>query len=173
MKSLLEVYESINSSDEDVLNKNKLDTIYIDIAKAMVEVLEISPNVKHGNDPTKVNYITPLYLAVKGKDEISEIDNLVDFFLKRNPKFKKELKNQGVTVRIEKTNRGYTPEGWSDVTWSYNLHYDKTYLGSIHLKLAKRPGEPYKYAELQIFPAQDYERNDIYNAMYDFAGVKH
>lgn len=175
MRTLIEIYESITDRDDDVLDNNIIDTASTIIAKAVVEKLKIAPSETAGEDPTKVNYITPLYISIEGESNINKIDNPEEVITKNNKEFKKELSKVGIVASIvrKRYKSGYSISN----NWSYKFSFKDIYLGSfdIEIEIEKVIQTTHKHAKLECFSTDPLPLQyiDLYNKIYEFAGVKH
>ena len=173
MRSLIEIYESIVDKDDDVLDNSIVDTASIIIAKAVVEKLKITPSETDGEDPTKVNYITPLYISIEGESDINKIANPEEIIDKNNREFKKELSKVGIKTYITKK---HNKSKYSSGTyWSYTFSFKNTLLGYFSIDIWETVKNAHKHANLQCFSTDPlpihYEV--LYNKIYEFARVKH
>lgn len=173
MRTLIEVYESIIDKDDDVLDNNVVDTASTIIAKAVVEKLKIGPSETEGEDPTKVSYITPLYISIEGESNINKIADSEEVMTKNNKEFKKELSKVGIVVSIVK--RRYKSSYRISNSWSYNFRFKNTNLGSFDIEIEKVIPSTLKHAKLECFSTDPLPLQyiDLYNKIYEFAGVKH
>lgn len=174
MKSLIEIYESIIDKDDDVLDNNVIGTASTIIAKAVVEKLKIGPSETEGEDPTKVNYITPLYISIEGESDIDKIDNIEAVITKNNKEFKKELSRVGIVASIvRKRNKS---KSFATTYWSYSFNFKNTYLGSFDVDIWWNTTQhTHMHAKLECFSTNSLpiQYIDLFNKIYEFAGVKH
>ena len=170
MRTLIEIYESITDRDDDILDNNIIDTASTIIAKAVVEKLKIAPSETVGEDPTKLNYITPLYISIEGESDINKIDNPEEVITKNNKEFKKELSKVGIVASIER--KRYKSSFSTSNNWSYNFKFKNINLGSFDIEIEKIIK---KYAKLECLSTDPLPLQyiDLYNKIYEFAGVKH
>lgn len=173
MKSLIEIYESITDNDDDVLDNNVIGTASMIIAKAVVEKLKIGPSETEGEDPTKVSYITPLYISIEEESDINKIANPEEIMTRNNKEFKKELSKLGIVASIIR--RRYKSSYSVSNNWSYTFKFKNTNLGSFDIEIEKVVPSTLKHAKLECFSTNPLPLQyiDLYNKIYEFAGVKH